>query len=1042
MIFSDKNNTGRFPDAFHEAFLGDEQHYVEQCLKEAELTPKAKKAIEETARKLITNIREQRVKKSSIDAFMHEYDLTSEEGIALMCLAEAMLRTPDADTVDELIRDKLSSAQWGEKPSKTDSYFVNASTWALMLTGKIMRPSGKSLSGVLMRLVQKTGEPVIRAAVGQAMKILGKQFVMGRTIEEALKRAVDFEKKGYSYSYDMLGEAARTAADAEKYFESYLMAIEKIGQSAVGKSLHKAPGISVKLSALHPRYEYAKREQVLLELTPKLLKLAQRAKKWGISLTVDAEEARVLTISLEVFERVYEDASLEGWEGFGLAVQAYQKRAPYVLDWLIDLYGKHQRRIMVRLIKGAYWDAEIKYAQVNGLEGYPVFTRKASTDVSYTACMRKILKNTQAIYPMFGSHNAYTVATVLAMTSDHNDFEFQCLHGMGHALYDRIVEEYGQSCRIYAPVGGHRELLAYLVRRLLENGANTSFVNRIADSKAPIDDLLQDPAAYLQTKTSYPHPKIPLPRHLYGEKRVNSFGYNLSDPAVLSSLANAMEKATRSDLHAKPIVGGQSKSGESLPIFSPTDHREQVGVAIEADEKLMERALALSVTGQVEWNKTPVEARAAVLRRAADLMEAHAPALMAILTKEAGKTLPDGVAEVREAVDFCRYYADQAEQHFQVLTLPGPTGELNQLSLHGRGVIACISPWNFPLAIFMGQIVAALVTGNAVIAKPAEQTPAIAHYAVKLLLEAGVPADVLHLLPGDGERIGAKLINDLRIAGVMFTGSTQTARMINQALAVREGPIVPLIAETGGQNCMIVDSTALLEQVAVDVLSSAFGSAGQRCSALRVLYVQEDIADSCIEMIKGAMATLEVGDPALLKTDVGPVIDDAAYQVLNEHFHEMQNTAKLIYQVKLPTTTRHGTFFAPCVFEIDHINQLKQEFFGPFLHIIRFKASKLNQVLADIASTGFGLTQGLHSRISDRVNLLKSQLHVGNFYVNRNMIGAVVGVQPFGGDGLSGTGPKAGGPHYLLRLVTERTLSIDTTASGGNASLLMLTEDE
>jgi RHH-type transcriptional regulator, proline utilization regulon repressor / proline dehydrogenase / delta 1-pyrroline-5-carboxylate dehydrogenase len=1042
MVFDGQGNGVLFPHALETAYLDDETTCVDALLTQVVIPGNVQKKIQTNAKKLVLEIRQSRSKKSALDAFMHQYDLSSEEGVALMCLAEAMLRVPDAQTVDDLIRDKLTAADWQAHLGTSDSFFVNASTWALMLTGKVVsQPTGKKLSNIFKKLLQSSGEPVVRTAVGQAMKILGKQFVMGRTIDEALKNAKAFEKKGYTYSYDMLGEAARTAEDAAHYFQSYQDAIEAIGGVSPHKPVEESPGISVKLSALHPRYEYAQRERVLEELTPKLLLLAQAAKKKNIGLTVDAEEARVLLLSLEIFERVYADPSLANWAGFGLAVQSYQKRAPFVIDWLVSLYEQHKRRIMVRLIKGAYWDSEIKYAQVNGLKGYPVFTRKASTDVSFLACARKLLDHPNAFYAQFGTHNAYSVAAVLAFAKDHNAFEFQCLHGMGHLLYDTVIEQFKTPCRIYAPVGGHKELLAYLVRRLLENGANTSFVNRIADSHASIDDLIENPVALVSAHKKKAHPKIPLPMDLFGDQRKNSSGIDLTDPQALVELEKQMNAAQKTARHAGPIISGEILPGKTHDVLSPTNHLNKAGQWVSTTDKQLAAAIKKAKKAQRAWSQLSGEQRADCLEKAADLLQARMPAFMTLLVNEAGKTLPDGVSEVREAIDFCRYYAAQAKTLFVPQVMPGPTGECNELTLHGRGVFLCISPWNFPLAIFTGQIVAALVTGNVVIAKPAEQTPLIANAMVQLLHEAGVPVDVLHLLPGDGRTVGQKLVCHRDIAGVMFTGSTETARAINQSLAARKGPIIPLIAETGGQNCMIVDSTALLEQVVIDVVACAFGSAGQRCSALRVLYIQEDIAPAFMQMLKGAMAELSLGDPAQLSTDVGPVIDDEALKLLRQHFQALQGAGRLIYKVARTKACRHGTFFPPCAFEIDSIKLLKREVFGPFLHVIRYSAKNLDKVIADICETGYGLTQGLHSRITGRIAYLQERLPVGNLYVNRNMIGAVVGVQPFGGEGLSGTGPKAGGPHYLYRLVTERVLTVDTTASGGNASLLTLTEE-
>jgi RHH-type transcriptional regulator, proline utilization regulon repressor / proline dehydrogenase / delta 1-pyrroline-5-carboxylate dehydrogenase len=1028
--------------AINHAYLMDEDQAVSALLKSAQLPEATLAEIRKTARGLITEIREQRTKKSGLDAFLDEYDLSSDEGIALMCLAEAMLRIPDKDTIDDLIRDKITAADWGANVGKSDSFFVNASTWALMLTGKVVaNPTKGHLLGTLKKLVRSSGEPIIRKAVAHGMKVLGKQFVMGTTIKEAVKRAKAYETKGYLYSYDMLGEAARTAEDAEFYFRAYSHAIGYLSSTTKNNDVTKNPGISVKLSALYPRYEFAQRDDAMQAIVPRVLSLAQQAMGAGVAITIDAEEARVLDLSLDIFEKVYSDPGLNDWEGLGLAVQSYQKRAPYVIEWLVKLYDKYQRRIMVRLIKGAYWDAEIKYAQMQGLPGYPVFTRKASTDVSFLACAKQLLAHPKAFYAQFGSHNAYSVASILALTQGRTDFEFQALHGMGHILYDKVVDKSNIACRIYAPVGGHRELLAYLVRRLLENGANTSFVNRIADEKAPIEDLLVDPYTHTQALATKPHPHIPLPSAIFSDRK-NAQGLDLSNREAVDQLQQDIKRYMQKNWSAAPIVSGKVLTGKARKHCSPSDKDKVIGSVVWATDKHVEEALQKAHEATQLWDRTSVVQRADCLFKAADLLEQRMPMFIALMVREAGKTLPDSIAELREAVDFCRYYAAQALETFKVVTLPGYTGELNQLSLHGRGVIACISPWNFPLAIFMGQVTAALVAGNTVIAKPAEPTSLIAAKAVELLHEAGIPSDVLHLLTGAGSVVGAALSKDSRVKGIIFTGSTETARLINITLAKRQGAIVPLIAETGGQNAMIVDSSALFEQVVVDVIASAFGAAGQRCSSLRVLYVQDDIAEPLLKMLKGAMAELHVGYPGKLATDLGPVIDADALTMLEKHFKKMRSHAKLIYQVPLGAGCSRGHYFAPCAFEIKNIKELKREVFGPCLHVIRYKSSQLDQVLQDITDTGYGLTQGIHSRINEKVEYIQERLQVGNLYVNRNMIGAVVGVQPFGGEGLSGTGPKAGGPHYLMRLATERTVTVDTTASGGNASLLTLKEDD
>jgi RHH-type proline utilization regulon transcriptional repressor/proline dehydrogenase/delta 1-pyrroline-5-carboxylate dehydrogenase len=1027
----------------------DESGVVQTLLAQAELPADLQDRIAQRARRLVQKVRENRVGQGGIDAFMHAYELSSKEGVVLMCLAEALLRIPDPETANMLIKDKLRDADFAAHLGESDSIFVNASTWALMLTGRIMQMDSTSsdLKGVLKRLVTRSGEPVIRQAVTQAMKILGRQFVMGRNIDEALERAEGMERKGYRYSYDMLGEAARTARDADRYFDAYEAAIAAIGRAGAGRGPVRSPGISVKLSALHPRYEMAQRRRTLDEMVPRLVELAKAAKAVDIGFTIDAEEADRLDLSLDVIEGVSGHPSLTGWDGLGLAIQAYQKRCLPLVDWLADLARKHRRRLMVRLVKGAYWDSEIKVSQERGLAGYPVFTRKATTDVSYLACARRLLSDGGAFYPQFATHNAHSLAAIIEMAGGEaaarDKLEFQRLHGMGEALYDEVtpVEAMGIPCRVYAPVGSHEDLLAYLVRRLLENGANTSFVNRIVDEKAPLDEIVADPIVRVRKLPQIPHPRIPLPRDLYGDRK-NSAGADLSDPDVLTPLAAALDAAAARPASAAPIVGERELAGKAQPIVNPTDTRQTVGQVINATPEQVSDAVGRAQRAFEDWSATPANDRAACLERAADLLEGAEADVLALCIREAGKTIPDAVAELREAVDFLRYYAVRARADFaRPMPLPGPTGERNQIQLHGRGVFACISPWNFPLAIFLGQVSAALAAGNTVVAKPAEQTPMIAALAVRLLHKAGVPADVLHLVPGDGPGVGAPLVNDPRIAGVAFTGSTDTARAINRALAAKNGAIGPLIAETGGQNVMIVDSSALPEQVVRDVLISSFQSAGQRCSALRVMFVQEDIAGKLTEMLAGAMAELKVGDPSLLATDVGPVIDLDAKKMLTEHAARMKREAKLIYEVPLGPEHAHGHFFAPAAFRIDGLPRLEREVFGPVLHLVHYSADRLDDVLEAVNATGYGLTLGVHSRIDGKVRHIVERLRVGNTYVNRNMIGAVVGVQPFGGEGLSGTGPKAGGPRYLHRFATERTLTIDTTAAGGNASLLSLNEE-
>jgi len=1033
----------------------DETTHVRGLLERARLPDADRAAIRSVAADLVRRVRARSADQSAIEAFMRQYDLGSEEGVLLMCVAEALLRIPDAGTTDLLIRDKLGEADWKRHMGQSHSLLVNASTWGLMLTGELVDladETRRDAHGAFKRLVGRVGEPVIRLAVRQAMKIMGHQFVMGRTIGEALGRARKGINARYRYSYDMLGEAAFTAEDAARYLQAYRDAILAIGaQGEQAGNVFTAPSISVKLSALHPRYEHAKRARVLAELTPRVLELARLAKQHGIGFTIDAEEADRLEISLDVFDAVYRDASLEGWEGCGLVIQAYQKRAPEVIEYIAALAREVGRRIPVRLVKGAYWDTEIKRAQVDGHPGFPVFTRKPNTDVSYLACARRMLELDDAIYPQFATHNAHTIAAVHHMSRLDGrkvDFEFQKLHGMGDDLYGEVIpaDRLDVPCRVYAPVGSHEDLLPYLVRRLLENGANSSFVNRIGDESIPIEDLVRDPVETVAAFDSIPHPRIPLPVDLYRSHadslencdRSNSMGVNLANDDQLRTLAEQVNAALRNDWYAEPLVPGARAVGERIPVTNPADLREVVGHWLPADKATVEKALENAVQAQPGWNATPAASRAAVLERAADLLESRTAEFIAMCTRDAGKTIMDGVGEVREAVDFLRYYACQARTLFAPEALPGPTGESNVLQLAGRGVFVCISPWNFPLAIYIGQVAAALASGNSVIAKPAEQTNLVGYYATRLMHEAGVPEDVLQFVPGDGATVGAALTSDRRVAGVAFTGSNETANAINRALAAREGAIGTLIAETGGQNALIADSSALPEQLVRDVLGSAFTSAGQRCSAARVLFIQEDVADHVLRMLAGAMAELKIGDPGLVSTDVGPVIDEDALKMLQEHAERMDREAKLVARAELGPGTGHGTFLAPRAYEIDSIDVLGREVFGPVLHIVRWKAGELDKVIDAINSTGYGLTLGVHTRIDSIAEKIAARAKVGNCYINRNQIGAVVGVQPFGGQGLSGTGPKAGGPHYMLRFVTEKTVTINTTATGGNASLLTL----
>lgn len=1032
----------------NKAYRQNEDEILNILIPAAQLNPIQLANVEEQAKKLVLEIREKRSRQGGLDALLQQYDLSDEEGIALMCLAEAMLRVPDKATADKLIADKLAMADWAQHAGQSKSFFVNAATWGLMLSSSLLKPidpDTNRLNSTLKNFLQKSSAPVIRTAVGHMMKVLGEHFVMGETIEAALKRGEEMQPQGYTFSFDMLGEAARTQADADRYFASYQQAITAIANASHGKSVVQSSGISIKLSALYPRYEYAKHHEAVAALIPILKTLALQAKVADISLTVDAEEADRLELSLDIISAVFCDAELGQWEGFGLAVQSYQKRAFYLIDWLAELATQQKKRWFIRLIKGAYWDSEIKISQVGGFEGYPVFTRKIATDVSFLACAKKILAAPQAFYGQFATHNAFSVAAILELAEGRSDFEFQCLHGMGYTLYDQVLIDTNKRipCRVYAPVGGHEDLLAYLVRRLLENGANSSFVNRIMDKSIPVEEIVQDPVKRLAHMQPKANPKIPLPRNVYGAARLNSQGLDFSNSDEFLAMQEGYKLAAKKAWHAKPTLANADEMEAAQAVQSPNSHQQVVGEIQLAKADFISKALDKACEAQNPWARLVFEKRAAILRKAADLLEAKRFDFMWLATYEAGKTLGDANSEVREAIDFCRYYAEQAEELFKPQMMPGPTGESNQLSLHGRGVMVCISPWNFPLAIFMGQITAALVAGNAVIAKPATQTPLIAAAAVELLHEAGVPAEVLQLLPASGRLIGQQLLVDPRVAGVIFTGSTETAWQINQTLANRRCAIAPLIAETGGQNAMIVDSSALPEQVIADVVTSAFGSAGQRCSALRVLFLQEDIADKMITMLKGAMATLSIGHPAHLDTDIGPVIDEAAKKELLAHRDQMEQKAKLLFEVPLSAElTKEGSYLAPCAFELPNLQLLTQEVFGPMLHVIRYKAENLDDVIAQINHTGYGLTLGIHSRIDSVVRHIVQNVCVGNIYVNRNMIGAVVGVQPFGGEGLSGTGPKAGGPNYLRRLCTERTLTINTTAAGGNASLMATIDEE
>jgi RHH-type proline utilization regulon transcriptional repressor/proline dehydrogenase/delta 1-pyrroline-5-carboxylate dehydrogenase len=1035
--------------AINDRFLADESEVVREVLELARLPAAEREAIRRDARQLVAAARERRAGRSGIETFLQQYDLASQEGIVLMCLAEALLRIPDADTADRLIADKISIGQWSEYLGEADSLFVNASTWGLMLTGRLVRPADvetRDPASFLRRLIARLGEPVVRAAFRQAMRIMGHQFVMGRDIGEALERAADGDAARFRYSFDMLGESALTEPDAARYLDAYAGAIAAIGASLRRGSEPAAwPSISVKLSALHPRYEFGRERQVQDELGGRLEMLALEAQRAGIALTIDAEEADRLELSLRLLDRLLELPALAGWDGLGLAVQAYSKRAPDVLRYLHRRVEQCSRVVNVRLVKGAYWDSEIKRAQERGLPGYPVYTRKPNTDVAYLACARILFEGSRRIHPQFATHNAHTAASIIHLAAARGRaFEFQRLYGMGEELHAELSDADGRAlpCRVYAPVGSHEELLPYLVRRLLENGANTSFVNRIVDEALSIEAVVGDPVAEVERLGPGPHPRIPLPRALFGAERVNSAGINLSDGREQQALAAACRAALARPLTAAPIVGGVEQGGASRRALSPADLDRVVGEITESDPALVARAITLAAAGQPEWDLVPAAARAGMLRDAADRLERDAARFIALCVAEGGKTVPDSISEVREAVDYLRYYAARAEHSFgRPQPLPGPTGESNRLGLRGRGVFACISPWNFPLAIFTGQVTAALAAGNCVVAKPAEQTPLVAAAMVRLLHACGVPGDVLHLLPGRGSKIGSALTGDARVAGVAFTGSTETARLINRTLAAHDGPLPVLIAETGGQNAMLVDSSALPEQVVTDAVMSAFNSAGQRCSALRVLFVQDEIAPRVLELLAGSMDTLAIGDPALLATDVGPLIDQGSLATLEEHARAIVAGAPWHHRAKLPAGLARGHYFAPLAVEIDGIARLEREVFGPILHVVRFAGSRLDEVVDSINASGFGLTLGVHTRIDGVARRVAARARVGNVYVNRNMIGAVVGVQPFGGCGLSGTGPKAGGPHYLPRFATEQTVTINTAAVGGNATLLSLGED-
>ncbi|MBR9865777.1 MAG: bifunctional proline dehydrogenase/L-glutamate gamma-semialdehyde dehydrogenase PutA [Oceanospirillales bacterium] len=1007
-----------------EHYLANETQVIRGLMANARMTADDRKQISVNAAQLVTTVRNES-SPSMMEKFLGEYGLTTKEGVALMCLAEALLRVPDSMTIDALIEDKVASGNWGEHLGKSKSSLVNSSTWALLLTGKLIAPTeDKGVTQTLRGMIKRLGEPVVRTAVGQAMKELGRQFVLGRTIEEATKNARKLEKQGYSYSYDMLGEAARTDADALRYHEAYSVAIGKLTPACIHSDIRMNPGISVKLSALHARYEFGQRDRVMTELVERTKTLALQAKDANMGFNIDAEEQDRLDLSLDIIEAVLSDEALAGWDGFGIVVQAFGPRASFVLDWLYALATRLDRKIMVRLVKGAYWDAEIKRSQEMGLDGFPVYTRKVNSDVSYLCCAEKLLAMTDRIYPQFATHNAHSVAGILhlARDLDNKQFEFQRLHGMGESLHDTVLKGQGTRCRIYAPVGAHRDLLAYLVRRLLENGANSSFVNQIVDTRIKPEDIARDPFAVVEAMgENISSTAISRPADLFGEKRKNAKGWDITDPVEVAKLEAQQAEFKTAQWNAAPMISGTAQGGDTSEIHNPAIPEDCVGQVVTASPDDIEAAIVAAQQGYKTWSQKSAAERAVCLRKVADLFEEHAPELFTLATREAGKTLRDAVGEVREAVDFARFYANEAER--------------NEAAGEARGVITCISPWNFPLAIFSGQVLAAIAAGNAVLAKPADQTPLIAARAVELMHEAGIPADVIQLLPGSGVAVGAPLTSDSRIAGVCFTGSTVTAQRINRVMAENMAPEAPLVAETGGMNAMIVDSTALPEQVVRDVLASSFQSAGQRCSALRVLYLQKDIADNLLEMLFGAMDELRLGNPALLSTDVGPVIDEAAKAKIEAHCAKYASTGRVLKSLAIP---EKGLFVAPTVIRLDSIAELEEEIFGPVLHVVTFEAGDINKVVDMINATGYGLTFGLHTRVDKRVAQICNRIRVGNIYVNRNQIGAIVGSQPFGGEGLSGTGPKAGGPEYVKRFMQTESatpVSSDVIPSVGAGAL-------
>ncbi len=1006
MSKSVKQQKQNLRDIIRQAHLADETESVSRLIEICQLDVNTRSSIEKKAAALVDEMR-QLNQIGIMETFLAEYGLSSQEGVALMCLAEALLRVPDSLTIDALIQDKIVAADWGRHLGHSSSPLVNASTWALMLTGKVISPENNEswdIAGTMHSMIKRIGDPIVRNAVKQSMRVLGHQFVLGRDIEEAYKRARQKESKGYTHTYDMLGEAAHTAEHARQYFLAYSNAITSLSNNCKHENIHLNPGISVKLSALHPRYETSQRERVVSELAARVMGLALLAKNANMSFNIDAEEADRLELSLDIIEQVLSHPDLKGWNGFGVVVQSYMPRAVFVIDWLHYLAKSLDRKIIIRLVKGAYWDSEIKQAQLNGLSGYPVFTRKVSTDICYLACARRLFEYSDHLYAQFATHNAHSAQAVLEMAGQHNQFEFQHLHGMGDSLFELLREKSKRPCRIYAPVGIHKDLLAYLVRRLLENGANSSFVNQVLDDSVSSIDLVRDPIGMAEKLDSLSNPGIPLPAEIFGEKRINSKGWNLANPVDLQALQNERKQFQQLKWFAAPQSMDQSADGIKLAVLNPANLKDEVGQVINASQLQITEALNLARKAYQQWHHTDYQQRAECLVRIADLFEQNAAELMMLMTREAGKNLEDSISEVREAVDFCRYYSSQSGNIFA-------KGDRT-----GRGVFVCISPWNFPLAIFCGQIVAAIVCGNTVIAKPAEQTPLIARRIVELMHQSGIPADVLQLLPGDGPEVGGRLSASPDIDGICFTGSIETAQGINQSMATEGNVLAPLIAETGGLNAMIVDSSALPEQAVQDICRSAFQSAGQRCSALRVLFLQADIEETILHLLKGAMNELCIGDPWAIETDIGPVIDADAKKLIDTHCEKLTAEGRLIHKVELSDKLdRKGFFVAPAVFRLDNIIQLEKEIFGPVLHVVTFDAEELDNLVENINARGYGLTMGIHTRVDNRVQNICDQARVGNIYVNRNQIGAVVGVQPFGGEGLSGTGPKAGGPFYLYR---------------------------